>query len=52
MTFDELKEQLLVLMPEAIFDEEFSTGELMIATGLIVQRDGTVKKMEVMSDVF
>ena len=52
MTIDDIRERVLQLFPDAIFDEEFSTGELMIATGLIVQRDGTVKEMDVMSDVF
>jgi hypothetical protein len=36
MTIDELQKKLLELMPDALFDEEFGTGELMISTGLVV----------------
>lgn len=51
MTFDELKEQLLVLMPEAIFDTEYRSGELMISTGLYVNSDGVLESLEI-DDVF
>lgn len=39
MTFDELTEQILAILPDAIVDEEYRSGEIMISTGLVVQND-------------
>ena len=46
MTIDELQKKLLELMPDALFDEEFGTGELMISTGLVVGSDGKLRKVD------
>jgi hypothetical protein len=35
MTMDELMAQVLEILPEAIFDEEMETGEIVISTGLM-----------------
>ncbi len=48
MNIDELKEKLLQLMPDALFDEEFGTDELMISTGLVVRPDGKLEAMNVL----
>jgi hypothetical protein len=45
VTIDELQEKLLELMPDALFDEEFGSGELMISTGLVL-RDGKLEAIE------
>ena len=45
MTLDELKAKVLEIMPEAIFDETYRTGELVISTGLIVS-EGEVKPLD------
>jgi hypothetical protein len=34
MTMDELMSQILEILPNAIFDEEMTTGEIVISTGL------------------
>ncbi len=47
MNVDELKEKILELMPDALFDEEFGTDELMISTGLLVRPDGKLEGMHV-----
>lgn len=53
MTIDELKEQLAALMPDAVFDTEYRTGELMIATGLYASKNGKLEKLELgFDDVF
>lgn len=35
MTLDELMDQILILLPNAVFGEENTTGEILIATGLV-----------------
>jgi hypothetical protein len=48
MNYDELKQELLKLMPDAIFDMEYGTGEVMISTGIVVGLNG---KLERVADV-
>lgn len=43
MTYDEMREQILTMLPDAVFDYEFNTGEVMIASGMIRQADDTLK---------
>ena len=35
MTMDDLMAQILEILPNAIFDEEITTGEVVISTGLV-----------------
>lgn len=46
MNVNELKEKLLELMPDAIFDVQYRTGEIMISTGLVADRDGKLRRIE------
>ena len=46
MTLDELTQQILAIMPDALFDEEFGSGELMISTGLVVGPNGKLGKVD------
>ena len=48
MSIDELQAKLLELMPDALFDEEFGTGEIMISTGLAVGSDGKLEAVHVL----
>lgn len=40
MTMDELMGQILEILPEAIFDEDKDTGEIIISTGLTQKTHG------------
>ncbi len=44
LTFDDIARAVTALLPDAIFDEDYRTGEIMIATGLCVNQDGSVTK--------
>lgn len=44
-TFEELAEQILKLLPNAVFGEENTTGELLIATGM-VDKNGTLVELD------
>jgi len=46
MTIDELTQKVLELMPNALIDEEFGSGELMISSGLIAGPDGKLRKVD------
>jgi len=46
VTLDELTQQILAIMPDALFDEEFGSGELMISTGLVVGPNGKLRKVD------
>ncbi len=37
MTMDELMQKVLEICPNALFDEEFRSGEIMISTGLVLR---------------
>jgi hypothetical protein len=45
MTIDELMQKVLELMPDALIDEEYRSGEIMISTGLVL-RDGKLEAIE------
>lgn len=42
MTFEELADQILKLLPNAVFGQENTTGEILIATGLVELNDKLV----------
>jgi hypothetical protein len=46
MTVDELKQKVLELMPDAVFDVEYRTGELVIATGLYANKKGNLERLD------
>jgi hypothetical protein len=43
MTMNELMERILEILPEAVFDEDIETGEIVVATGLTNETDGELK---------
>lgn len=43
---DELMEYILREIPNALFSEEGSNGEILIATGLVENTDGTLAELE------
>jgi hypothetical protein len=45
VTLDELTQQILAIMPDAIVDEEYRSGEIMISTGLVL-RDDKLEKID------
>jgi len=45
MTMDELMQKILEVCPDALFDEEFRSGEIMISSGLVLQ-DGKLRKVD------
>jgi hypothetical protein len=45
MTMDELMNQILAILPNAVFGEENTNGEILIATGL-VDNDGTLTDLD------
>jgi hypothetical protein len=45
MTMDELMEYILRELPNAVFGEEHTNGEILIATGL-VDNDGTLTDLD------
>jgi len=45
MTMNELMEQILTILPNAVFGEEQANGEILIATGL-VDNDGTLTDLD------
>jgi hypothetical protein len=40
-----LMEQILAILPNAVFGEE-DNGEILIATGLVENKDGTLKDLD------
>jgi len=44
MTMDELMQQILDILPNAVFGEESKTGEIVIATGLVNEIEGNELK--------
>lgn len=46
MTMDELMGQILALLPNAVFGEENNTGEVLVATGLRLAKDGTLVELD------
>lgn len=49
MTMDELMKAILAIAPDALFDEEYGTGEIMVSTGLRVI-DGKISPMPNLSE--
>ncbi len=47
MKYDELKQQILTMLPDAVLDYDFNTGEVMIASGMVRQADDTVSRVEI-----
>ena len=46
MTMDELIEYILRELPNAVFGEEHTNGEILIATGLVEGKDGTLSDLD------
>jgi hypothetical protein len=46
MTMDELMQAILAIAPDALFDEEYGTGEIMVSTGFRVI-DGQVVPLSI-----
>jgi len=46
MTMDELMEYILRELPNAVFGEENTNGEILIATGLVDNKDGTLSDLD------
>jgi pantothenate kinase len=45
MTMDELMEYILREIPEAVFGEDAETGEVVIATGLVLTKADELKEL-------
>jgi hypothetical protein len=45
MTMNELMETILKVLPNAVFGEE-SNGEILIATGLVENKNGTLTDLD------
>jgi hypothetical protein len=46
MTMDELMEYILRELPNAVFGQEQANGEILIATGLVENKDGTLTDLD------
>lgn len=42
----ELMETILKILPNAVFGEEQANGEILIATGLVETKDGTLADLD------
>ena len=42
----ELMEAILTILPNAVFGEEQANGEILIATGLVENNDGTLTDLD------
>jgi hypothetical protein len=45
MTMNELMEQIIAILPNAVFGEE-DNGEILIATGLVENKNGTLSDLD------
>jgi hypothetical protein len=43
---NELYTSILALLPNAVFGEENTTGEILVATGLRLAKDGTLVELD------
>ena len=43
---NELMEKILDILPNAVFGEEDANGEILIATGLVENKDGTLTDLD------
>jgi hypothetical protein len=48
MTMDDLMQTILAIAPDALFDEEYGSGEIMVSTGFKLQ-DGNLVPLVDMS---
>jgi hypothetical protein len=46
MTMDELMSQILAILPNAVFGEEHTNGEILIATGLVDDGAGNLVELD------
>lgn len=46
MTMDELMSQVLAILPNAVFGEEHTNGEILIATGLVDDGAGNLVELD------
>jgi hypothetical protein len=46
MKMSELMEAILTILPNAVFGEEQANGEILIATGLVENNDGTLTELD------
>lgn len=46
MTMNELMAKILDILPNAVFGEEDANGEILIATGLVENKDGTLSDLD------
>jgi hypothetical protein len=46
MKMSELMESILTILPNAVFGEEQANGEILIATGLVENNDGTLTDLD------
>lgn len=44
LTFQDVVRAVTALLPDAVFDEDYRTGEIMIATGLVLNSDSSISK--------
>ena len=46
MTMNELMAKILDILPNAVFGQEQANGEILIATGLVENNDGTLSDLD------
>jgi hypothetical protein len=46
MIMSELMAKILEILPNAVFGEEQANGEILIATGLVESKDGTLTDLD------
>jgi hypothetical protein len=46
MTMDDFMRAILEIAPDAIFDQEYRSGEIMISTGLALENGQVVKLLD------
>jgi hypothetical protein len=46
MTMDELMGQILAILPNAVFGEEHTNGEILISTGLVEVKGGNLVELD------
>lgn len=46
MTLEQLAQKILEILPNAVFGEENTNGEILIATGLVEKKDGTLVELD------
>jgi hypothetical protein len=46
MRLEDLAQKIYEILPNAVFGEENTNGEILIATGLVEGKDGTLKDLD------